>query len=427
MFFKTSAFVSTIAAMASAHMSMLSPCPRYSDGQGCPAVPGGQTVDTNIRAPIATHDSIDQPICKHETPYATPVATWKAGETVTVNFSPNGAAHGGGHCQFGLSYDGGKTFVVIHDELKYCFTGGSSSGNGVQVSSYQIPLPKDLPSGDKVVFAWAWNNAIGNREFYMNCADIKVQGGGSSFSGPKMIYPNYGPSNPLIPEFNGNYETGLDLFKSRPQITVTGSGSSPAAGNSTGPSYSAAAPSSPGGSPSGSPPAPGYSAAPPSPAGGGAPAPAYSAAPPSPAGGNSPGPAYSAAAPQGGNSPPATPEPIPRAAGNQDSSPDAGTSCSLPSPPTPPSGGSAPPVQDQQQQQQVPHGAAPNYSAAAPQQASVPGGSDSCKPGAMRCASSGTAYQVCLNGSWTDIACGPSTTCRFTNIPQCLPASFPAA
>ncbi|KAJ1723241.1 hypothetical protein LPJ53_002406 [Coemansia erecta] len=217
----------SLFAVASAHVSMRSPCVRYTPFcETCPELPAGQSLDENINAPIGTHESISQPLCKYTTPYGTPAAHWTAGSTVTVDFHPHAAVHGGGHCQFALSYDGGNTFVVIHDELRYCFTGGPSSSNSGSKLEYQIALPSDLPPGNKVVFAWAWNNAIGNREFYMNCADVSIQGKpGGSYSGPQMLVANYGPATPFIPEFNGNYETGIELYNDRKMITITGSGS----------------------------------------------------------------------------------------------------------------------------------------------------------------------------------------------------------
>ncbi|KAI9505311.1 hypothetical protein BX070DRAFT_233452 [Coemansia spiralis] len=207
--FVASLLSSTLATGVIAHVSMKTPCVRYTPFcDSCPELPPGQALDQNINAPIGTHDSISQPLCKYTTPYATPAAKWTAGSTVAVEFNPHAAVHGGGHCQFALSYDGGNTFVVIQDELRYCFTGGPSSSNTGTQLSYNIKLPDNLPSGDKVIFAWAWNNAIGNREFYMNCADVAIEGSGSSFSGPEMLVANYGPGSPFIPEFNGNYETG---------------------------------------------------------------------------------------------------------------------------------------------------------------------------------------------------------------------------
>ncbi|KAJ2805153.1 hypothetical protein H4R20_002203 [Coemansia guatemalensis] len=227
-----------LAASANGHVSLKSPCVRYTPFcDSCPELPSGQSLDQNINAPIGTHDSISQPLCKYTTPYSRPAVEWTAGTTVDIEFRDHAAVHGGGHCQFALSYDGGKTFVVIHDELKYCFVGGPSSSNTATQLSYSIPLPADLPSGDKVVFAWAWNNAIGNREFYMNCADVAIKGSGTSFSGPEMLVANYGPDSPYIPEFNGDYETAMDLYNARKTITVNGSGgggASPGApGNST--------------------------------------------------------------------------------------------------------------------------------------------------------------------------------------------------
>ncbi|KAJ2821112.1 hypothetical protein FBU31_005010 [Coemansia sp. 'formosensis'] len=214
-----------LATTALAHVSMKSPCVRYTPFcDSCPELPPGQSMDNNINAPIGTHESISQPLCKYTTPYAKPAAHWNAGSTVSVEFNPHAAVHGGGHAEFSLSYDMGKTFVVIHRELRYCFTGGPSSSNTGTQLSYAIPLPADLPSGDRVIFAWTWVNAIGNREFYMNCADVAIAGkDGGSFTGPQMLVANYGPDTPLIPEFNGNYETGIDLYNSRPMVAVTGS------------------------------------------------------------------------------------------------------------------------------------------------------------------------------------------------------------
>ncbi|KAJ2889217.1 hypothetical protein GGI21_006643 [Coemansia aciculifera] len=131
----------------------------------------------------------------------------------------------------------GKTFVVIHRILRYTFTGGPSSSNTGTQLSYSIPLPADLPSGDRVIFAWTWINAIGNREFYMNCADVAIDGkDGGSFTGQQMLVANYGPASPLIPEFNGNYETGIDLYNAQPMVTVTGSSSYGNASAPAGPS-----------------------------------------------------------------------------------------------------------------------------------------------------------------------------------------------
>ncbi|PVU84632.1 hypothetical protein BB559_007513 [Furculomyces boomerangus] len=213
------------ALAVNAHMAMFEPCTRFtSSNPKCPPLPAGQTYDYDIKTPIGTKDGILSPICKNSTPFPQPVETWTAGQQINAKFVGDGAAHGGGHCQFALSYDGGKTFVVIHDEKRYCFFNGPSDSNQAQVLSYPITIPSTVPAGDHVIFAWSWINAIGNREFYMNCADVAIKSSSQSYSGPEMLIANYGPNTPVIPEFKGNYETGLDLFDSRPYITVYSNG-----------------------------------------------------------------------------------------------------------------------------------------------------------------------------------------------------------
>ncbi|KAJ2720422.1 hypothetical protein GGI07_004609 [Coemansia sp. Benny D115] len=230
MLFKISSIAALITS-AAAHMALTSPCPRYSaNGENCPALPAGQSYDYSIKSPISVAGQTPtQPLCKYTTPYATPSATWSAGQAVTVKFQADGAAHGGGHCQFSLSYDGGKTFVVVHEELKYCFFGGPNNGNSGSVLSYTFNLPTSLPSSNKAVFAWTWVNAIGNREFYMNCADVAIKGTSGSYTGKQMTIANF-QGYPTIGEFNGNYATGLEYYTGAKQITVTGNGSTTGGG-----------------------------------------------------------------------------------------------------------------------------------------------------------------------------------------------------
>jgi len=66
-----------------------------------------------------------------------------------------------------LSFDGGKTFQVIHSYIGHCPIVGDST--------FPFKVPSDTPSG-KALFAWSWFNQIGNREMYMNCASINIVG-----------------------------------------------------------------------------------------------------------------------------------------------------------------------------------------------------------------------------------------------------------
>ncbi|KAJ2609848.1 hypothetical protein H4S08_003873 [Coemansia sp. RSA 1365] len=180
---------------------------------------------------MSAQQGFDDPLCKFSKPWPTPAAKWTAGKSITVEFGQHAVSHSGGHCEFSISYDGGKTFVVIHQELRYCFVGKkpSSVTNEVSVFSYTFKLPENLPSSDKAVFSWTWVNASGNREFYMNCADVSISGTSKSFTGKEMTIANY-KDYPTIPEFNMDYETGIKYYTTDAKnITVTGDGSGGAA------------------------------------------------------------------------------------------------------------------------------------------------------------------------------------------------------
>ncbi|KAJ2714006.1 hypothetical protein H4R19_001959 [Coemansia spiralis] len=200
----------SLAALGSAHLDMVYPCPRYSPrGVSCPPTPAGESLDYSMSSPLGR----SQPLCKHTRPWPRPAASWTAGQSVTVKLAEGGAPHGGGHCQFSLSYDGGNTFVVVHEVLERCF--GPDNGQ----RSFTFALPSGLPSSNNAVFAWTWVNAIGNREFYMNCADVAISGTSKSFTGKQMTIANH-DNYPTIPEFNGNFATGVALYRNAPSITV---------------------------------------------------------------------------------------------------------------------------------------------------------------------------------------------------------------
>ncbi|KAJ2228291.1 hypothetical protein H4R99_005566 [Coemansia sp. RSA 1722] len=229
MLLKTVSVVSLVASSALAHMTFIHPCARYSPDSWCPNPPAGEDVDWDMTTSIGSEGQAVSPICKHTKPYDSPVATWTPGTTQNIEFS-DGNGHQGGHCQFSISYDGGQTFVVLSETLKHCFYNGPSDTDTPSVLSFNVPLPANLPGTDHAVFAWTWVNASGNREFYMNCADIAITGPAGSYTGKKMTILNY-PGYPVIPEFLDDYTTGLSYYTNATQVTVTGSGYS-GSGNS---------------------------------------------------------------------------------------------------------------------------------------------------------------------------------------------------
>ncbi|KAJ2718492.1 hypothetical protein GGI07_005730, partial [Coemansia sp. Benny D115] len=186
----------------------------------------GQILDFNLNTPIGSGGNIIAPICKYPTPWSQPTETWTAGQSVTVSFVPWGATHGGGHCEFSISYDGGKTFVVVYQVLRTCFFTGIPAAGGMDtVRDYTFTLPANLPGASNAIFAWTWVNAVGNREFYNNCGDIAIKGPAGSYTGKRMTIANYGPGYPVIPEFIGNYNMGIQYYTTNAeQVTVTGNG-----------------------------------------------------------------------------------------------------------------------------------------------------------------------------------------------------------
>ncbi|KAF9584272.1 hypothetical protein BGW38_006998 [Lunasporangiospora selenospora] len=199
MLFKSTLVTIVVACLSvvavQAHSSIEYPCPRYANFKGCPAPPKGKQSSTP----------------------ATKRFKVKAGQTISTKYNI-GASHGGGHCQWALSYDNGKNWVVIHTVMRNCLKGAQFGAN--------VKIPVKIPSsapGGKAILQWYWNNAIGNRELYSNCIDIDVQGkNGGKLSGVQPLIANYGRKSYHIPEFPGAKDKdGSDAFKKRRKITIT--------------------------------------------------------------------------------------------------------------------------------------------------------------------------------------------------------------
>ncbi|KAG0251438.1 hypothetical protein BG011_007613 [Mortierella polycephala] len=81
----------------------------------------------------------------------------------------NQARHGGGFCQFSLTYDGGKTFHLIGEYTESCPD---------FYYAWKVKIPDNVPSCNetgKCFFIWSWT-AVNVPQFYMNCVDVKIQG-----------------------------------------------------------------------------------------------------------------------------------------------------------------------------------------------------------------------------------------------------------
>ena len=149
-----------------------------------------------------------------------------AGSSQMLSFDLGGGAntavHGGGSCQLSLLYDVSKAADPTAWKVIYSIEGGCPSntegnldgGDGSDqnwtsgavactsadekncVRSFNYTIPSGVQSGNAVL-AWTWMNSIGNREFYMDCANVNIQGGdGSEMSAlPPMYVANIASVN----------------------------------------------------------------------------------------------------------------------------------------------------------------------------------------------------------------------------------------
>ncbi|KAG0055025.1 hypothetical protein BGZ83_009795 [Gryganskiella cystojenkinii] len=111
-----------------------------------------------------------------------PVTKYTAGETVNVRFwnfevkdykkfpPPKGltqSRHGGGACEFSLSYDAGKTWHVIGQYTKTCPD---------LYYEWPVQIPKNVPActdSNKCLFSFSWT-AYSTDQFYHHCANIEI-------------------------------------------------------------------------------------------------------------------------------------------------------------------------------------------------------------------------------------------------------------
>jgi hypothetical protein len=128
----------------------------------------GDNVDFNLKSPLNA-DGSNYPC--HGWQNDRPVritATYTAGKTYQMSITGT-VTHGGGSCQLSLSYDNGATFKAIKSMIGGC----------PLTQQYDFTIPSFAPSGI-ALFAWTWFNEIGNREMYMNCAEVRIAASSAS-------------------------------------------------------------------------------------------------------------------------------------------------------------------------------------------------------------------------------------------------------
>lgn len=189
----------SIAALANAHGIMIEPRPYNLETE-----PLQQVAPLSAELPFP---------CQGRTQHVESRTVLTAGTNQTVKFWIS-AVHGGGSCQFSLTYDYPPPADVTQWKTIYTIIGDcpaqaagnldtvekdkSGRENGVQcgndsgsecVRQYNIPIPSWIENSEKATFAFSWFNRIGNREFYMNCSPVKIVGGTGDKERTKSLPP----------------------------------------------------------------------------------------------------------------------------------------------------------------------------------------------------------------------------------------------
>ena len=140
------------------HISMINPPSRRNQASSYYVSQG--LVNYNLRSPLNVSPDFFTFPCKGF-PIGPSMTTFN-GNKITVTLEGT-AIHGGGHCQFGISYDN-SNFIVLYTVLNSCL---------LDSMTYSFDLPDNAPGGKMTVF-WTWVNRVGNREYYMECTDVTV-------------------------------------------------------------------------------------------------------------------------------------------------------------------------------------------------------------------------------------------------------------
>lgn len=221
-----------VIASASAHMALLKPTPRGGYGT--------KQYNGRVHTWIGYKDKVwsQRFPCGGYAPG--PITNMKAGETIDVRFFASSmkaadiktqpkpvpanrqfsqARHGGGLCEFSLSYDGGKTFHKIGQYSKTCPDA---------YYYWPVKIPHNVPScktKGKCLFVWSWTANI-LPQYYHNCADINLTGVSSGAKLPKtgiqiVDFKPY-PMNKVAPGDGINHKSAGGPSKSEISANLNG-------------------------------------------------------------------------------------------------------------------------------------------------------------------------------------------------------------
>ena len=160
--------IALLASAANAHMLLATP-PPYGSPNNSPLAADGSNFP-----------------CKATSNSGGTVTTMAIGSQQQLVFQGE-AVHGGGSCQVSLTTDNPATknskWMVIHSIVGGCPArdaagniGGDNDAHAMDPDKYNYTIPQGITPGTYTL-AWTWFNKIGNREMYMNCANVKITGG----------------------------------------------------------------------------------------------------------------------------------------------------------------------------------------------------------------------------------------------------------
>jgi hypothetical protein len=182
--------VAGLATVASAHIKMSSPVPY-----------GAASLDNSPLEADGSNFPCKQRPGVYDAAGASNV--FSQGSTQQLQFVGT-AVHGGGSCQVSITTDAkpdaNSVWKVIKSIEGGCPAKGAEGNIGNDANakvpfSYDYTIPAELAAGNYTL-AWTWQNKIGNRELYMNCAPLQVTGDKSDDglldSLPDMFVANIG-------------------------------------------------------------------------------------------------------------------------------------------------------------------------------------------------------------------------------------------
>ncbi|KAJ1963758.1 hypothetical protein IWQ62_003122 [Dispira parvispora] len=228
---RVSFVLATLVSTALGHMNIHKPCIPFANNDKCD---GYGDRDNHISYPMASAYQYDKKngvennfgMCRGLPNKL--AGTWNAGSTVPIIYK-NYGNHKGGHCDWAVSYNGGKTFVAFLTILKDCMA-DATGGEGSKYT-YNLKLPKGLPASDNAIISWTWVNAEGHRELYWNCFAVKIQSGSTSITGVPLALFNFaftynGKTMAYVfPEWaQEGGDPMVKLFNDRPEITMDNTG-----------------------------------------------------------------------------------------------------------------------------------------------------------------------------------------------------------